>query len=467
MEYNSLWQESDHVVHEHLTSIHSLQQRVLENSNQLGKFPEPLRDDLSLDTQLHSKLNSQVCNQTSTTDETEPIVSSPITSTNTSMNIEPISSSPVTAANENIEPDPTTNENPLMNTEPIIPNPTRTSNEKPRVESTTNYNSHETTHESADGDEFEAGQTVHIQRRNPITISVNNDRHVGTICCHENQLLYNDYNQSTRNARLILIPDIGQPTTRQTINWTQPSVTIGGGDDDWIQDIAYSSRLKGYLLLNRSRLRLLHDDTHQLDEFYEFPDRSMKRVTCDDNYIYLISAAGITAQNGDEIIIMSYQKEEKVCKTFRDIILSRNHRMNGLLVGEISDLAVSPNGQIIVSHRLERRKEVGICVYNVTNEGNEWSCIKQLLLNECWHDNLSYTPRAEWCEKLNCFILVEYMTGHLIMLEQNGQVKGECRFPNVEDRQESPLNLTVSTNDWLCVRYLSSINLHRIEYHRF
>jgi hypothetical protein len=204
-----------------------------------------------------------------------------------------------------------------------------------------------------------------------------------------------------------------------------------------------------------------------MEEFYQFPDRSMKRVTCNDSFIYLILASGMTGQHGDEIIMMNYNKEEKINKTFRDVVLHRNNRMTGPLVGEISDLAVNNNQQIIFAYRLERRQEVGVCLYNISNTGNDWTVVKQLLLNECWHNDLSYTPRIEWCEKLNVFILVEYMTGHMIMLDQNGQVKGESRFIiHAENRRDAPLNLSVSVDDWICIRYESSINIHRIDENR-
>jgi hypothetical protein len=102
-------------------------------------------------------------------------------------------------------------------------------------------------------------------------------------------------------------------------------------------------------------------------------------------------------------------------------------------------------------------------MYNISNNGNDWTSVKQLLLNECWRADLSYTPRIEWCEKLNVFILIEYITGHLIMLDSTGQVRGETRFTHVENRRNEPLNLSISTNDWLCVRYESSINIHRLD----
>jgi hypothetical protein len=188
----------------------------------------------------------------------------------------------------------------------------------------------------------------------------------------------------------------------------------------------------------------------------------MKRLSCSEKYIYVTSAHGSTPNTGDEIILMNYAKEEQLRKTFRDIIPTRINRGAGPLVGEISDLAVGANDQVTIAYRLERRQEVGVCVFNVTNNGREWSSVKQLLLNDCWHNNLSYTPRIDWCEKLNVFILIEYITGHLIMVDREGQVKGECLFMHAENRQESPINLTISTNDWLCIRYNSSISIHKL-----
>jgi hypothetical protein len=347
------------------------------------------------------------------------------------------------------EPPQTHVETTQVNAEPFTP-PSTTNDQNPSIDV------------PEDTDEFEAGQTANIQRRNPIILPINNDRYVATVCCNENQLLFNDYHPRTRNARLTFIPNLMEPGNRQIIPWNHPEALVGGGDDEWVQDIAYSHILRGYLVLNRSRLRFLSDDTHEMEEFYQFPDRSMKRVTCNDSFIYLILASGVTGQNGDEIIVMSYNKEEKVSKTFRDVVLYRNSRITGPIVGEISDIAVTNSGQVVFTFRLERRQEVGVCLYNVSNTGHEWTSVKQLMLNECWHNDLSYTPRVEWCKKLGVFIIIEYMTGHLIMLDQNGQVKGETRFTHVQNRRDAPLNLSISSNDWLCVRYESSINIHRL-----
>jgi len=319
-----------------------------------------------------------------------------------------------------------------------------------------------TTYETTNHDEFEAGQTRYIQRINPILIPSNNDKFAATVCCHNNQLLYNDYDRTTQNFSLIFLRDIANPTMKQIINWNTPDTSINAEDDEWIQDIAYSDKLSGYLLLNRARLRLFKEETNELNEYYTFHDRIMKRLSCGDKHIYLTSTHGNPPYNGDEIIIMNYNKQEQLSKTFRDIIPNRMNRGAGPLVGEISDLAVGSNEQIIISYRLERRHEVGVCLFNVTNDGREWSCVKQLLLNECWHNNLPYTPRIDWSEKLNVFILIEYMTGHLIMIDQDGQVEGECRFMDVANRRESPINLTVSSNDWLGVRYETSISIHKL-----
>jgi hypothetical protein len=458
----------------------TLQREVREKSDEFETLPELLRDDANLDSKLQSKLNPNIFNQNLSIHETEPIISSPITTTdiNIQMSTEPMTSAPITTSNTNIlmNAEPTifvptipSNESSTVNIESTISAPkipsieNTTINTEPTVKLTNNVFVNNSTTDSTDHDEFEVGQTANIQRQNPIRIAINNDRFAATICCHENQLLYNDCNQRMRTARLTLIPNITQATNKRIIDWIEPEAIVGGGDDDWIQDITYSTKLRGYLLLNRSRLRLLHDDTHELEEFYQFPDRSMKRVACNDTFIYLISANGITGQHGDEIILMNYDKEEKIIKTFRDLVLQRNNRNSGPLVGEISDLAVNTHGQIVFSYRLERRQEVGVCIYNVLNDGNDWSSVKQLLLNECWHNDLSYTPRIEWCEKLNVFVIVEYMTSHLIMLDQTGRVTGETRFMNVENRVEPPLNLSISTNDWFCVRYESSINIHRLD----
>jgi hypothetical protein len=323
-------------------------------------------------------------------------------------------------------------------------------------------NSNNATSDSTDYDEFEPGQTRHIQRVNPILIPTNNDKFAATVCCHNNQLIYNNYDRTTQDFRLIFLRDIANQTVKQIIDWHPPDTTINAEDDEWIQDIIYSDKLSSYLLLNRARLRVFKEETNQLKEYHTFHDRIMKRLSCSDKYIYLISTHGSATDNGDEIILMNYNKEERVCKTFRDIIPNRMNRGVETLVGEISDLTVGSNEKVIVGYRLERRHEVGVFLFNVINDGTEWSFVRQILLNECWHKNLSYTPRIDWCGKLNVFILIEYMTGHLIMINQDGQVEGECHFMDAANRRESPINLTVSSNDWLCVRYQSSISIHKL-----
>lgn len=306
------------------------------------------------------------------------------------------------------------------------------------------------------------GEAEHILRRNIIRIPTNNDKRVATVACHGNELLYNDYNERTRKARLTLIRDFNRPTEKEIINWPEPNTLIGGGDDDWIQDIVYCDILKGYLLLNLSRLRLLREDSSEIEEFNQFPDRTMKRVTCNDSFIYLVVAGGMTSQHGDEIILMNYQKEEKIVKKFRDIIIRRNSRSTATITGEISDVAVNNHGQLIFTYRCERYQEVGVCIYNIDRTGTAWTNVKALLLNDCWHSDLSYTPRTEWCEKLNRFIVVEFLTSHLIMLDQHGQVKGEQVFISGDNARDSPLNLSISNNNMLCIRYDSFINLHRL-----
>ncbi|CAF5002863.1 unnamed protein product [Rotaria sp. Silwood1] len=316
--------------------------------------------------------------------------------------------------------------------------------------------------DSTNHDEFDAGQTRKIQRVNPILIPVNNDKYAGTICCHNNQLIYNDYDRMTRSSRLTFIPNIYDLNTKHDIDWDQSDTTFGSDDDEWIQDITYSNKLSGYLILNRARLRLLKENTNDLIEFQTFIDRTMKRLSCSDIHIYLVVAPNATTFYGDEIVLMNYDKEEQVCKKFRDLMPPRMNRGAGPLVGEISDLTVVSNDQIAIGYRLERRHEVGICLFKILNDGREWTCNKQLLLDDCWHNDLSYTPRMDWSETLNAVILIEYMTGHLITIDRNGQVTGESRFMHAENHRESPINLTIATNNLLCVRFESSIAIHKI-----
>ncbi|CAF0796830.1 unnamed protein product [Rotaria sp. Silwood1] len=432
-QYNALNEQSERIDHGQLHSIHSLQRQIVEKIDQLTNLPELIQDDRSLDTKLQSKLNPNTFNPDSTTHVTESVISAlvvPLDTTTSTTTGQP----PIATSTMSIEQPKELVNNDLVSS---------------------------STMETLGHDDFDVGETVNIERNNPKIIPVTHDNYAGTVCCHNNQLVYNDYNESTKNSRLIFIPDLEQPTTRQIIDWNDFDRTIGDGDK-WVQDIVYSTILKGYLLLTSSNLYVLHDNTNQLEEFHDFPGRTMKRVTCNDTYIYLIAASSTMSQNGDEIIIINYDKEEKVCKTLPDITLHGRNDMSVTHVGEISDLAISTNGQIILAYRAKLRRQVRVCIFNVSDDGNKWTIVKQLLLNDCWNDNVSFTPRMEWCEKLHAFFLIEYITSHLIMLDEAGQVKGECRFVNAQNRRESPLNITISATDKLCLRYESSINVHQL-----
>ncbi|CAF2588305.1 unnamed protein product [Rotaria sp. Silwood2] len=309
---------------------------------------------------------------------------------------------------------------------------------------------------------MDADETYRIQRINSIIVPTNNDKYGGTICCHDNQLIYNDYDRRTQSFYLTFIPDINVLRTKHNIYRYEPDVTSGPSDDELIQDIAYSNKLSGYLVLNRVRLRLFRPNTNDLIEFQTFGDRTLKRLSCSDTFIYLVVARNTRRYNGDEILLIDYNKEEQACKTFHDVMSHRINRGTGPIVGNISDLAVGSNEQVTIGYCLESRHEVGICLFKVSNYGRAWTLIKHLLLDDCWHNDLSCTPRVEWCEKLNVIIVIEYMTGHLIMLDRNGLVKGECLFMDVENPHEAPINLSISTNAWLCARYESSIVIHKI-----
>ena len=82
-----------------------------------------------------------------------------------------------------------------------------------------------------------------------------------------NQLLYNDFDRTTQSSRLTFIHDITNPTTKQSITWNDPDSPLNADDDEWIQDILFSDKIPGYLVLNRARLRVLKPDCHDLDEF--------------------------------------------------------------------------------------------------------------------------------------------------------------------------------------------------------
>ncbi|CAF0719455.1 unnamed protein product [Adineta steineri] len=465
---NDLSAESHRVVHDNLNKLIELGHRIQNKTEDIQAIPPINHDEASLDSIIQSKLHPSLL---TTNVSSEPILNNQNDST-TSL------STPPTASNRHSpslveRTESNTNELPSFertdsdinassHVESTISDTNTLTPPEPETESSSTTNENGASADAATYDEFDAGKTRHIQRINPKIIPTNSDKNAGTICCHGNQLLYNSYNQATHSCRLTFVPDLLNPTDKKSIDWGNPDQTINGDDDEWIQDIVYSDKLSGYLVLNRARLRLFKDDTNKLEEFRIFPDRTTKRLTCNEKFIYLTSAHGSSSYNGDEILLINYDKEEQLCKTFRDIMPSRVNRGSGQLPGEISDIAAGSNDQITIGYRFERRHEVGVCVFNVTNNGKDWSCIKQLLLNECWHSDLSYTPRIDWCEKLNSFILIEYMTGHLIMVDRDGQVEGECRFMQATDRTESPINLTISSNDWLCVRYNASITIHKI-----
>ncbi|CAF0814803.1 unnamed protein product [Adineta ricciae] len=482
-EFNSLFDSTGKVTHEQLNSMIDLQQQVLKQVDQLPTLLHTLFNHTNLDSQLLFRLNVDTSNHLpddhQITEMLQPSARSPDLHVTIMNNGSTDNNSVFNSVFHPMESSTESTIHRLAKIDSIVPAPIATTlisleNNAPDFEAniephelTNNPSANHVTNESITSDQFDSGYTSSIIRHNPTIINSHNDKFAGTLCCYENQLLFNDYHQRLICPRLTFIPNVSQPTVRQHIAWTQPDTSIGGGDDSWIQDIAYSTKLKGYFLLNRARLRLLRSDTLQMEEFDQFPDYSMKRVACDETSIYLISASGSISPNGDEVIVMNYTNQDKVFKTFRDLILMRNRRAIGSLIGEITDIAVGRNDQVILSYRYERRHDVGTCLYKVTNHGNEWSFIKRLLLSDCWRDDVFFTPRVEWCDNLNVFILVEYLTGHLIMIDQTGVVKGECHMTHTGVQREAPLNISSSTNNWLCVRYKSSINVYRLEDARF
>lgn len=446
-EYNALAQHLDRVVHQQLDAIYALQEKIKEKSNQLQNLSELLRDYVNLDAKLQSRLIPLISYQIPTpTTDSQPL----------SRIFSSLAEVPSVIGTEESGPS-TTLTNDLIN--PILMVHTML-NPSPRTEDTEQAANSTEQGESLD---LEAGLTANIQRENPIRIPTTGDECVGTLCCHNNQLLYSSYNPRNESYQLTLFHNIENLSMQQVIAWPEPDRSISGDDNNWIQDITYSIKLDGYLLLNRSRLRFLASRQTQLEEFSEFHNRTMKRITCNDSYIYLLSTTGIPNNNGDEIIIMNYDKEEKACKTLRDIMSNGRDDPAGVSRGEITDLAINSNGYLLIAFRVTPRKQIRLCTFNISDDLNDWSLVKQLSLNECWDNEISYTPRMEWCEKFLVFILVEYKTGHLIMLDQNGQVKGECIFKNNQNRGDSPLNIAVSNSDWFCVRYELSINIHRLE----
>ena len=308
-------------------------------------------------------------------------------------------------------------------------------------------------------DDFEAGLTAHIQSHQAMSIAANNDEYAATVCCHDDELLYLDHDAASGSSKIILIVDINQATKRRMIDWTPSGLAV----DPVIRDIVYSDKLGTYILLNYTGLYVLNAEKNSLEEFHPFPSRKLKRISCDANYIYLISPITQMPFN-DQIILLKYDKGIATTKSLQDIIPSRLSRARKHVASEVTDIAVSDTREVLISYRINRTSEVGVFVFGVSADGTDWTTVKHLTLNECWHATSNFTPRAEWCAKLKVFVLIEYITGHLIMIAPDGDIPGECRLMNPENDREAPLNLSISTSDWLCTRYDSAIVIKKIRW---
>ena len=405
--YNSLPPSSARVDHEQLDAIVELRQLIQDKLNHLESFPKLLDYETSLDALIQLRINERLLHEGSE-------------------------------------------------------KPNETNNPRASIVSVTFGGSPPVTPYSGYVD---PGQTYRIHRAEPMVILCNDDPVAGALACHGNQLIYTDCEPMTSKNRITFIADLQQPSARQFINWTRPSASIASRDDECIQDIAYSEHLGGYLLLNQARLRLLRDGAHELEEYKQFPGRCMKRVTTDERFIYLISSAVHSRPSDDDITLMNYDREEKVRKSFRYITSDRYHRSNERDVGELTDLAVSSRGTLIVPFRFAKNREVSISIYHVSEDGRHWSRVQSLLIDVVWQENLVRTPRVDWCGKLNQFILIEYQSGHLTLLDEKGKVNGECYLAYKHDQWEMPVNLTCTNDgDRLCVRFASSINVYPIGY---
>ena len=475
--------DSHNANHDNLDTLITLNQELKTKLENCQGFTNFTSDEGSLDAELQAKLNPST--SAASTNENSSVYSfssSPSTNTNHHLSNN-IQTQPVASASRPVESVPSPRVSLRLESEFPAPAPPRREQEFPLQapsyyepedppapanslpELSNGDKANDTGYDDANHDEFDAGTTRRIQRTNPIVIPASNDTFSATVSCYNNQLLYNTLDRMTQEHRLFFIPDINNPKVKNTVAWNEQSTMINSNEDGWIQDMTYSNVLGHYLLLNRSRLlALMESGSHEymLVDFQPFPDLTMKRLACNEKFIFVTCSQKAAVNNGDEIILLNYQKEEQIRKSFRDILPSRLNRGAVPLVGEISDIATGVNEQVIVGYRFDRRKEIGVCLFNVTNDGRMWSFVKQLLLNECWHDDLSYTPRLDWSEQLKNFILIEFMTGHLIMIDRHGTVEGECRFMQAENRLESPINLAISNNGLLCVRYESAITIHKL-----
>ena len=500
--YNSLTELKHQSVHDRLNHLVQFHRKLKEDYEQLQGVPIPECDTGALDAVLQAHLRpslqltstSHSLNGASSRTLSESTLSRPITPTRErsfvdepasswtapkptipqpttltqerSLSDEHASSRPTTPTSERFLPTEDSSSRPMTPTRerslpedhserpnhtPVAPNLMNSA--------TTNHTMSNGTTDNNEHDEFDAGLTARIQRQQVIFIAANNDGYTGTVCCHDDELLYIDHDERSRTSEIIMIDNINEPNAKRTIDWKPPA----SSNDTAIRDIIYSEKLGTYVLLNVTGLYTLSRDTKNLEEFYSLPDRKWKRICCDSNYLYLISPANQMPYNGDQIICLTYDKRIAATKSLQDMIPSRISRPGRLLTSEITDIAVSSSKQAIVCYRVDRGQQVGVYLFDVSGDGRNWPYVKHLLLNQCWHATSNFTPRVEWCDKLQVFILVEYITGHLIMIAGDGNVPGECRFMNQENRRQPPLNLTISNNDWLCTRYESTINIQKIK----
>ena len=422
VQHSSLPPSPPRVDHEQLDAIVELCRHIQEKLDHLESLPKLLYYETSLDALIQLKINKKLIRE-GPKQPTERDMSHPSVSSFT------LGGSPRVSLKHGSEP---------IDDRPGVKYPT----------SDSNY--------------VDPGQTDRIHRAEPVVIPCHDDTVAGTLACRDNQLLYNDYEPTTSKNRLTFIADLRQMSTRRYIDWTRPTASIAVRDDDRIQDIAYSEHLRGYLLLNQARLRLLRDGADELEEFQQFSGRCMKRVTSDERFIYLISSAVHPRPSDDGITLMNYAGEENVRKSFRYITSDRYHRSNARDVGELTDLAVSSRGKLIVPFRFEKHREVGISIFSVSEDGRHWSRVQSLLIDIVWQENLMRAPRVDWCRRLNQFVLIEYQSGHLTLLDEKGNVNGECYLAYKHDRWEMPVNLTCTNDGRLCVRFASSINLYSI-----
>lgn len=304
-----------------------------------------------------------------------------------------------------------------------------------------------------DEDDFDAGATNRIQSGNGIDIPVNDDQSVGTVCCDQFQLVFVTKNSVTNEDELVFVSDF-----RDSSHSEHFELKSLQAENKQILDIGYSTKHSNFLILTESSLQIFDKKQKKFEELYSARGDTFKRLACNETQIYI--AAG--SKSGDKVIRLESNGRLSVEKSLQEILPQRLRRHPSSSSAEIIDIATNSNDNLVFTYRFDRRREVGICLFKLVSRTGDWACSKQLLLNECWQAEVRHTPRIEWSSTFRAFILIEFITGHLILLEDSGEIGGERRFLH-KNTSASPVNISTSDQGYICTRYESLINIKKID----